>query len=813
MNLLKQNAALATLSLGITFIIMLAGTDLSSGSNIAFAGACGAIAMGFMGNSDPVSMAIAGIFATLAAGAVMGLINGILVGYYDISPFMATLAVMSLSRGLTLYITDSRRVRVRNEIFNWFGQKDIISFGRYGIPASFLLLLALFFVMAFILNRTTFGRKTYAVGGNPIASRASGIDVKRHTLIVYMLGGLFAGFASIIIVGRAMSAQPLAAVNMEFDAITAVVLGGASLAGGTGSLFGTMLGAFLVGTIFSGLGMMPISPFYSYLVKGILIIVAVYLDQYARIERVKTDKGAYLRDKAVQKAAQGHLHEILSDTGYSPTELKLMNISKQFPGVKALDDVSFTLKRGTVHALMGENGAGKSTLMKVLSGVYKKDGGDILIDDKTVEIDSPIDSQRVGISVIYQEFALVPELSIMQNIFLGKEEQKYGFLMRPSMKKRVRELLDRVGLHLNENSRVSGCTVGQQQMVEIAKAINSNAWVLVMDEPTSAITESEKERLFEIIREFRDQGMAIVYISHRMSEIFEIADEITVLRDGRNVLTAPISEVNEKDIVRSMVGRELSDMFNREERNPREVVLEVKNIERHGVFKPISFTVRSGEVLGLSGLMGAGRTEIARCIFGLDKIDGGEIWLNGEKLTIRNPFDAILANICYVSEDRRREGIVPLMSLRENITLASLPWISRTSVINGKLENVIAEEYIKMLDIKAPSMEQKINNLSGGNQQKACLAKWLCRNPKVIILDEPTRGIDVGAKTEIHRIINELCKRGIAVIMISSEMPEILGSSDQIIVLHEGEMMGKFEDAKATTQEMVMIAASGEALG
>lgn len=378
------------------------------------------------------------------------------------------------------------------------------------------------------------------------------------------------------------------------------------------------------------------------------------------------------------------------------------------------------------------------------------------------------------------------------------------------MDAKARELIDRFNLNLSETKKVGDCTVGQQQMIEIAKAIGSNSWVLVMDEPTSAITEAEKEKLFEIIQELKAQGMAIIYISHRMSEIFEIADEITVLRDGKYVMSAPVSEVTEESIIKSMVGRELSDVFSREKFRPKDVVLEVKDLYRKGVFEPISFTVSQGEVLGFSGLMGAGRTEIARCIFGLDKPDGGEIYINGKKLDIRNPYDAIRAGIAYVSEDRRREGIVPLLSIRENMTLASLPWLNKASWIDSAKETGIADKYIETLSVKTPSMEQKIGKLSGGNQQKVCLGKWLCRNPKIIILDEPTRGIDVGAKAEIHKLIEELCRNGIAVIMISSEMPEVLGSSDRIIVLYEGKKTAEFSQVKDLTQDEIMAAASGE---
>lgn len=796
-NIIRQNVVLAVLAIGITFIIMLAGTDLSAGANIAVSAVGAALVIQALGGGP--AAAICGFATAISVGAFVGMANGIMIGIMGISPFMATLAMTSVSRGMATYLSDSKRIVVDNETFNYFGQENIIG----EIPASLIYLLVLFVFMYLVLNKTTFGRKTFAVGGNAVSAKASGIYVTRHTVMIYMIGGLFAGLASVVNVGRALSAQPLAGQNMEFDAITAVVIGGTSLMGGTGTLIGTMLGVIIIGTIFTGLGMMPISPYYSYVVKGLLIIISVYLDTCSANTKLGRAKKKVYRETVEHNKNK----EVKIESAQT---LQLKGIVKEFPGVKALDGVDLTVRRGTVHALMGENGAGKSTLMKILSGVYKKDEGEILIDGKTISIHSPMDSQKLGISVIYQEFALVPELSITQNIFLGKEVRGKGPIVnRREMDKKAIELMKRLNVNLSVSKKVGDCTVGQQQMIEIAKAIESDAWVIVMDEPTSAITEAEKEKLFEIIRELKKQGIAIIYISHRMSEIFEIADEITILRDGKYVMNSPVSEITEHDIIKNMVGRELNDIFNREKCTPGDVVLEVKNLYRRGIFEPISFTVKAGEVLGFSGLMGAGRTEIARCIFGLDKANGGEIYLNGQNLNIKSPADAIKAGIAYVSEDRRREGIVPLLSIRENMTLASLPWLHKGFWIESTKEKEITEGYIERLAVKTPSMEQKIGNLSGGNQQKVCLGKWLCRNPRLIILDEPTRGIDVGAKAEIHKLIEQLCREGMAVILISSEMPEVLGASDRIFVLYEGKKTGEFDCLDNLTQDDIMFAASG----
>ncbi|OUO67326.1 hypothetical protein B5F55_09655 [Anaerotruncus colihominis] len=549
------------------------------------------------------------------------------------------------------------------------------------------------------------------------------------------------------------------------------------------------------------------------MVQGSLILLAVLGN---RVVSAKAQKSV-LRHAAghsggaepqTGKRARG-LDEILAANAQDVLELR--HIVKVFPGVRALDDVSLTIKRGTIHALCGENGAGKSTLMKILSGVYTKDEGEILINGVPAQIRSPADSERIGISVIYQELANIPELNVSQNVNLGKELSNGARILLDTkrMEQKTRSLLDRFQLQVGVRQKIDQLTVGQQQMVEIAKAFGSNAWIVVMDEPTSAITEADKENLFKIIRELKENNIAVVYISHRMSEIFEIADEITILRDGRQVIAGPVSEFDENKVIRHMVGRELNDIFTREKGAPGEEVLRVENLSRKGAFEPISFSVHAGEVLGFSGLMGAGRTEIMRCIFGLDRPDSGAIYLGGKKLEIRCPLDAIKAGIAMVSEDRRREGIIPHMTVRENTTLAALPWISRFGWIDAKKDLSITEEYIDSLNVKTPSTEQLIMNLSGGNQQKVCLAKWLNRSPKVVILDEPTRGIDVGAKAEIHRLIDRLTKQGIAVIMISSELPEIIGACDRIVVLYEGRMMKEYPSGSRVTQEQIMKSAAG----
>ena len=826
MNVIKQTAALAIAAIGMTLIILTGGIDLSAGKVVAFASVCGAWCMQKIGTGSMDVIIALGI--TLAAGVAVGAVNGFLIGTCGIGAFMATLATEYAVHGLTLKITGADRIVIESPIFNFLGQSTLAKIGAARIPGSVIVVVICYIAAFFIFNKTVFGRYTYAVGGNAVAARASGVNVKKQTIFVYMFGGFTFAIASIITAGRATSAQPLAGEGFEFQVITAVVIGGASLSGGVGTIGGTLLGAILVGMISTGLGLVNVAPYVNYCVKGGLIFIAVLMNMYfekitqARKSKEQITAGnrkASLTENTGESAdSRGHLgqEQILASLADKTKKhvLRLDHITKTFPGVKALDDVSIEFKSGRVHAIMGENGAGKSTLMKVLSGVYQKDSGQIVIDEKPVNITSPIDSVNYGISVIYQELEFVPELTVTQNIFMGKEiSGKPKFLLDlKKMSDRAKELMAQLGVNVNVNKRTNLYTVAQLQMVEIAKAIDTNAWVVVMDEPTAAITEADKDKLFQLIEGLKKKGIAIAYISHRMSEIFEIADDVSVLRDGRLVSTNTINEVTEDILIKNMVGHAVNNIFDRDKTasddNP--VILEVKDLYKKGVFEPISFKVRAGEVLGFSGLIGAGRTEIMRCIFGLERPDSGEIWLNGSKIDISSPSDAIRYGIVLVSEDRRREGIIPAMSVKHNVSLPSLPWMNRAGVIDSKGEIELWNAYAKKLEIKTPSPDQFIGNLSGGNQQKCCLAKWLARKPKLIIMDEPTRGIDVGVKAEIHNIIDEMTREGIAVIMISSELPEIIGASDRIIVLYEGSEMGVFDSRyDIITQETLMHAASG----
>ncbi len=488
--------------------------------------------------------------------------------------------------------------------------------------------------------------------------------------------------------------------------------------------------------------------------------------------------------------------------------LKMENVSKTFPGVKALNKIQFDLKTGEVHALVGENGAGKSTLLKILAGAYKKDEGTITLDGNKVEMTDPKHALDLGISVIYQEFNLIPNLNIAENIFIGRAPSKQkAFVNFPELYKSSEFFLKKIGMQKDPKTLVSQLSVAEQQMVEIAKSLSFSAKIIIMDEPTSALTKSEKETLFKIIRELKEKDVSIIFISHIIEEVLEISDRVTVLRDGNYVGTIKATDTNPQKIVHMMVGRELKDFYPKTEVKRGEVVLEVKNLTKKSKYEDISFQLHEGEVLGFAGLVGSGRAQVMRGIFGIETPDSGKILIKGKEVKTHSLFETIKMKMGFVPEDRREEGLILSRSVKDNINITKLIDINTHGFVKQKEEINIANEYCKRLNIKTPDNKQIVQNLSGGNQQKIVIAKWLAINPKILILDDPTRGIDVGAKNEIYLLINNLAKEKIGIILISSELPEIINISDRILVMREGKITHEFSRKEATQEKIMRHAA------
>jgi ABC-type sugar transport system ATPase subunit len=480
--------------------------------------------------------------------------------------------------------------------------------------------------------------------------------------------------------------------------------------------------------------------------------------------------------------------------------LQLSGISKSFPGVRALSDIGFDVRAGEVHALLGENGAGKSTLIKIMSGVYQPDEGTLTLDGERVRFASPQEAQARGIATIYQELLLFPELTVAENIFMGHAPRtRLGAIDWSTMRERARELLASLDIRdLDVTKIVGSLSVGNRQRVEIAKALSHNARVLIMDEPTAALTEHDVERLFGIVRLLRSRGVGVVYISHRLEEVFLLADRVTVLRDGEFVATRPVSETDHDGLIEMMVGRRLDALFPKGEARLGDVVLELDDIVRRPMTKGVSLQLRAGEILGIAGLVGAGRSELAEVIFGMTPAEEGAIRVNGKPVTIDSPSAAKHLGIAYVPEDRGKQGLVRAMALAENVSLASLGRISHRGFIDHKAEDALARDSIERFRVRASGIDQIVGKLSGGNQQKIGLSKWLATEPRILIMDEPTRGIDVGAKAEIHRMMSELAQKGMAILMISSELPEVLGMSDRILVMRGGRIVSEVDRADAT---------------
>lgn len=490
--------------------------------------------------------------------------------------------------------------------------------------------------------------------------------------------------------------------------------------------------------------------------------------------------------------------------------LEFRNISKRFPGVLALNGISFGIRRGTTHVLVGENGAGKSTLLKVINGIHKPDTGEVLLDGEKFAGNGPMDALKAGIAMIYQELNIIPEMTVLENMYLGREIMHNGFMDKKAMYKKAREFLDAQGLQSYDlNRKMKDLSVAEAQMIEIVKAISANAKVILMDEPTSSLTEKEVDYLFDKIKELKEAGISIIFISHKMDEIFRVADYITVFRDGEHIKTMPADETDIPHIIEMMVGRAMKEVYPKKTCEIGEEIFRVENFNQYGVFQDVNFSLRKGEILGFSGLIGAGRTEIARAIMGMDPHETGDVYLNGKKLKIHNVNDAIAAGLALVPEDRRRQGLVLMHSIAENIGLPAHRHVFHSPWVKKKGLRTLVGKMMKALAVKAPSAQTRAETLSGGNQQKVVLSKWLSVEPKILLLDEPTRGIDVGTKYEIYKLMHEMCEKGVSILLFDSDLEELMGMSDRVLVVSQGRIVKEFDRSEATAQSIMQYAVGG----
>jgi ribose transport system ATP-binding protein len=777
LNIGQQSAIVAIVAFGMTSVIIARGIDISVGGTLAASGIVAGLALGSTGSS------ILAMLAAVATGVLFGALNAAMIAGLGISAFIATLGTMALAKGAALSLSRAASIAISDPWMLWPGQASI-----FGVPCGLVIALALCVAWSILLRRTVTGRSIFAVGGNAVAARASLIPVRAIQSFTYIACGASAGVAAIIGIGRLGSAQPLAGAGLEFAAITAAVVGGASLAGGRGSVVGTMLGAIAIGTINAGLAFLGVSQQVIYMVSGGLILIVVFL-------RGDMPWAVLLRARPTVAPAR------ISGRDSANRRLAIKGLTKQFAGIKVLDDVSLDLNGGEVVALMGENGAGKSTLVKCLAGVYQPDGGSVAFDVSAgAAWGAPGD-----IAVIHQHFSLVPDLTIAESLSLGREPAIFGIVRRRIMRRLAASALHDVGLHAHVDTPVRHLTVGERQMLEVAKALLASAWLVVMDEPTSALSNRERDQLYAIVQKLTRRGCCVLYISHKMEEVRELASRAVVLRDGRLVADRPMSGFSERELVQQMVGRDLGNVFPWIPAPVGATIIEIDHLQTEGLLRDVSLSVRQGEVLGLAGLMGSGRTDILRCVAGLDRFSGGSIRLRGKEVQSGQQLRAARAGVAFIPEDRRAEGIVGCLSAGDNLGLIWMRGQNRFGMVSTSSLGRMAAAMIRRLDVRPANGSRLAGTLSGGNQQKVVIGKWLAVDPRIILLDEPTSGVDVGAKSEIHRIIGELKAEGAAIVLVSSELPELLGVSDRIVVIREGRSVGEFPRG-ASEQEIMELA-------
>lgn len=796
-NIVVQTAVISVVAFGMTALIVTKGIDLSVGSSVAFAGMVGALALDRTG-SVPLAF-----FAVLVAALSVAAINGLLVAFLRINPFMATLGMMALAQGAAISLTSGASIPVADRPLLVLGRES-----AFGIPYAIIAALAALLLFAVVMNKTLLGRWMFAVGGNLRAAAASGVPVRLVQFLAYLLVGVTVALGTLITMGRSGSAQPMAGSGLEFSAITAAVIGGARLAGGRGSVGATLLGSIFVGVLSSGLSFAGVGQPMIYVYTGLLTIVAVIIAQKDVIENIRINVSYAVNTFRALKARRGlHVENVTSASEHH--SLRIRDIRKSFSGVAALKGINVKVVSGEVVALMGENGAGKSTLVKVIAGNHPPTKGTLEIDDTPIVFAGPEDARKAGIAVIHQHFTLVPDLTVAQNLFLNQEIRygRFGPLNRRRMNHKAQQLLDELGMSFHSKDTVADLTVGQRQMIEIVRAVQDDAWLVIMDEPTSALSNREREHLYELIERLRARNTAIIYISHKMDEIYHLCSRAVVLRDGALVGDVSLEQTPSHELVSLMVGRSVSAVYSHAAAAVGDVVIDVQDVSDGGRLLDATLSVRAGEVLGLVGLMGAGRTELLRTIAGLSSVSRGRIEVMGADVRGVSLHKLSKRGLAFVPEDRHTEGIFPEMSVGANMSLLWLRHTMRLGWLRRRHEARKVLELMERMGVRPNNPSVQIQNLSGGNQQKVVLGRWLALEPSVILLDDPTRGVDVGAKAEIHALVAEFKARGAAVIVTSSEIPEVLSVADRIVVMRAGLTVAEYE--RGVSEEEVMQAAFG----
>lgn len=809
------------LALAFMLLIAIGEMDLSLPAILAI----GTVTLGKMAQAGvPIYAALP---IVMVIGAVLGAFNGWLIGKFRLPSMAVTIGMMGAYRAVALFIGGEKGfgAGVFTPEYTWLGTKYLFD----KIPVSLVLLAVLFLVFIFIMDKTVFGRLVYAIGNNEEATQYSGHDTFLIKIKLFAIAGAIAGFAAFQYVGQYQSAKADNASTTLLFVVACVVLGGFDINGGKGKVIGISLSLLLLGTVQNILGLMNMQGQVQTLIIGLIMVGSISIpvligriEEYSEKSKIKREshpeecETALAEETASGLSAAPPGNGSASDSGSKAFGneaylLRLEKVTKSYGGVHALKDVSFGVKPGEIHAICGENGAGKSTLIKAITGLIQPDDGKIILNGREVVFKTPMEARESGIVAMYQDPQLFPNLSIVENVFMGVQPvTKIGSINRVKTNKMTKDICDSLGVKNDINTLVAGLTIAEMEFIQFARSfVGEEKQLYILDEPTASLTPNETKVLLEFLKELRAKGKAVIIITHRLEELEDLADTVTVLRDGHHIITKPKADFDTAEIIRHMVGRKFdySQKPVKETAGEKaEEVLKVSNLNKMGVFENISFSVRSGEIVGITGLVGAGRSEIAETIFGITQETSGQVFVNGEEAKNRNPKKMMKMGMAFLPEDRDNKGCVVEMSVLENINMSIFGKLAKYGIRNKKAELEVGESFRKKLQIKVPGLDAPVKSLSGGNRQKIVLSKWLATRPRVMILDEPTHGIDIAVKDQVHQIIREMAEEGIGIAVISSDLPEVLSISDRILVVAEGELAASF-DSEEATQENIMEAA------